>query len=117
MTPRIQTLADDITAGASDRREQAHRIYDWVSEHIRYVAVYLGNGGYVPHDAASILDSGYGDCKDHVVLLEALLKARGIASIPVLINSANRYWAPEAATSGLFNHVLSTCPSSISTRI
>jgi hypothetical protein len=110
VTPRIQALADDITAGASDRREQAQGIYDWVSEHIRYVAVYLGNGGYVPHDATSILDSGYGDCKDHVVLLEALLKARGIASIPILINSGNRYGAPEAATPGLFNHVLSHLP-------
>jgi hypothetical protein len=37
VTPRIQAVADDITAGASDRREQAHRIYDWVSEHIRCV--------------------------------------------------------------------------------
>jgi Transglutaminase-like superfamily len=110
VTPRIQALANDITAGASDRREQAHRIYDWVSEHIRYVAVFLGNGGYVPHDAVSILDSGYGDCKDHVVVLEALLKAKGIASIPVLINSGNRYGAPEAATPALFNHVLSYLP-------
>jgi transglutaminase-like putative cysteine protease len=82
VTPRIQALADDITPGASDRREQAHRIYDWVSEHIRDVAVFLGNGGYEPHDATSILDSGYGDCKDHVVLLQALLKAKGIESIP-----------------------------------
>src|SRR4029077_5340045 len=110
VTPRIQALADDIAAGASDRREQAQGVYDWVSEHIRYVAVYLGNGGYVPHDATSILDSGYGDCKDHVVLLEALLQAKGVASIPVLINSGNRYGAPEAATPALFNHVLSYLP-------
>jgi hypothetical protein len=55
VTPRIQALADDITAGASDWREQAHRSYDRVSEYIRYVAVFLGNGGYEPHDAISIL--------------------------------------------------------------
>jgi hypothetical protein len=110
VTSRIQAIADEITAGTSDRREQAHRIYDWVSEHIRYVAVVLGNGGYVPHDAVSILDNGYGDCKDHVVLLEALLKAKGIASMPVLIDSGNRYRAPEAATPALFNHVLSYLP-------
>ena len=110
VTPRIQAMADEITAGTSDRREQAHRIYDWVSKHIRYVAVVLGNGGYVPHDAAKILENGYGDCKDHVVLLEALLKAKGIASVPALINSGNRYRAPEAATPALFNHVLSYLP-------
>ena len=110
VTPHIQSLADEITAGTSDRREQAHRIYDWVSEHVRYVAVLLGNGGYEPHDAASILDNGYGDCKDHVVLFEALLKAKGIASAPVLVDGNNRYRAPEVATPALFNHAISYLP-------
>jgi hypothetical protein len=110
VTPRIQALADEITAGTSDRREQANRIYDWVSRHIRYVAVFLGNGGYEPHEAIKILENGYGDCKDHVVLLEALLKAKGIASAPVLIDSGNRYRVPEAATPAAFNHVLSYLP-------
>ena len=110
VTPRIQALADEIATGATDRREQAHLIYDWVSKHIRYVAIFLGNGGYEPHDAASILDNGYGDCKDHVVLLEALLAAKGIASAPALINSGNRYRLPEAATPAAFNHVLSFLP-------
>jgi transglutaminase-like putative cysteine protease len=110
VTPRIQALADEITAGASDRRDQAHRIYDWVSKHIRYVAVFLGNGGYEPHEATKILENGYGDCKDHVVLLEALLKAKGIASVPVLIDSGSRYRAPETATPAAFNHVLSYLP-------
>ena len=110
VTPRIQALADEITTGTADRRDQAHRIYDWVSKHIRYVAVFLGNGGYEPHEAIRILENGYGDCKDHVVLLEALLKAKGIASLPVLIDSGNRYRAPETATPALFNHVLSYLP-------
>ena len=110
VTPRIQALADEITTGTSDRRDQAHRIYDWVSKHVRYVAVVLGNGGYEPHEAIKILENGYGDCKDHVVLLEALLKAKGIASVPVLIDSGNRYRAPEVATPAAFNHVLSYLP-------
>ena len=110
VTPRIQALADEITTGTSDRREQARRIYDWVSKHIRYVAVFLGNGGYEPHEADKILENGYGDCKDHVVLLEALLKAKGVASVPVLIDSGNRYRAPETATPAAFNHVLSYLP-------
>jgi hypothetical protein len=110
VTPRIQALTEEITAGTSDRREQAHRIYDWVSKHVRYVAVVLGNGGYEPHDADKILENGYGDCKDHVVLLEALLKAKAIVSVPVLIDSGNRYRAPETATPAAFNHVLSYLP-------
>ena len=110
VTPPVQALADEITAGTTDRREQAHLIYDWVSQHIRYVLIWLGNGGYVPHDAAAILENRYGDCKDHVVLLEALLKAKGIASVPVLINTSNRYRLPEVATPAAFNHVLTYLP-------
>ena len=68
VTPRVQALADEITVGTKDRREQAHLIYDWVSKHIRYVAIFLGNGGYEPHDAATVLENRYGDCKDHVAL-------------------------------------------------
>jgi hypothetical protein len=82
VTPRIQAIADEITAGVADRREQAHRIYDWVSTHIRYVAIVLGNGGYVPHDAAGILENGYGDCKDHVVLLSACSRSRASSACP-----------------------------------
>ena len=111
VTPRIQSLADEITAGATDRHDQAQWLYDWVSKHIRYVAVILGNGGYVPHDAATVLENGYGDCKDHVVLLEALLAAKGIASLPALIDSGNRYRVPDAAaTPAAFNHVMSYLP-------
>jgi hypothetical protein len=53
------------------------------------VAIFLGNGGYEPHDAATVLENRYGDCKDHVALLEALLKAKGIASVPVLVGSSS----------------------------
>jgi Domain of Unknown Function with PDB structure (DUF3857)/Transglutaminase-like superfamily len=110
VTPAVQALADTITAGTTNRRGEARLIYDWVSKHVRYVAIILGNGGYVPHDAATILENRYGDCKDHVVLLEALLKAKGIASVPVLINSGNRYRLPDAATPAAFNHALTYLP-------
>ena len=70
VTPGIRALADNITAGISDRREQAEALYRWVAQNIRYVAVYLGNGGLEPNSAQSILDNHYGDCKDHVVITE-----------------------------------------------
>lgn len=46
------------------------------------MAVYVGAGGVVPHAAQTVLDNRYGDCKDHVALLEALLGAAGIKSTP-----------------------------------
>ena len=111
VSPRIQALADQLTQGVSDRRRQAEILYDWVSANIRYVAIYLGFGGVVPHDADAILAAAYGDCKDHVTLLEALLAAKGIRSEPVLVNAGGIYWMPKVALPlGVFNHAITYLP-------
>jgi transglutaminase-like putative cysteine protease len=110
VTPLVQQLADDITAGVDDRRQQAEKLYAWVASHIRYVAVWLGNGAVEPHTADTILANGYGDCKDHVVLFGALLKAKGIASEDVLINLGNSYLLTVSAPFPRLNHVISYLP-------
>ncbi|KAG1254943.1 hypothetical protein G6F66_014964 [Rhizopus arrhizus] len=38
VTPELQALADQVTAGISDRREQADALYRWVAQNIRYRA-------------------------------------------------------------------------------
>ena len=111
ITPEIQALADHLTAGITDEKSQVNVLYQWVSKHIRYVAVYLGNGGVVPHSAQSIYSNRYGDCKDHAVLLETLLKAKGIASSQVLISSGEAFTLPKLAVQTPINHVINYIPS------
>lgn len=106
VTPSIQELADDLTAGVSDRREQAQRIYNWVSRNIRYIALSFGDRAIIPNDAASVLEVGYGDCKDHSVLLMALLKAKGIDSEIVLIDSGTKYTLSKVPRMAQFDHVI-----------
>lgn len=111
VTPAIQTLADSLTQGVTDRRKQAQILYEWVTKNVRYVGVYLAFGGVVPHEASAILDAKYGDCKDHVTLLESLLAAKGIKSSPVLVNAGTGYWLPKvAAPLGVFNHAITYLP-------
>jgi transglutaminase-like putative cysteine protease len=112
VTPKIQELADSLTKGIDDKSKQAEALYNWVSKNIRYVAVYLGTGGVVPHDADTVLANRYGDCKDHVALLQALLAAKGIDSSGALVNLGATYWLPEVATApGVFNHIITYIPS------
>ena len=106
----IKALANQITQGVTDRREQAHKLYDWVSTNIKYLAIVLGKGGLVPHEAADILHSRYGDCKDHVVLLEALLAAKDITSTAALINTDSSYTLGTVAAPDLFDHVITYVP-------
>ncbi|HTO41284.1 MAG TPA: DUF3857 and transglutaminase domain-containing protein [Rhizomicrobium sp.] len=106
----IRSVADQLTEGVTDRREQARILYDWVSTNIKYLAIVLGKGGLVPHYASDILHSRYGDCKDHVVLLEALLAAKGIASTAALINTDPSYKLATVAAPDLFDHVITYVP-------
>ncbi len=110
VTPEIQALADELTKDVPGRREQTQRIYNWVRGNIRYVALYLAQGGYVPHPAGDILRNRYGDCKDHVVLLEALLRARGIESHGALIASGDLFSLPSEALPGYFDHIITYVP-------
>ena len=110
-TPRIAQLARELTAGMSDERSKALALSDWVRKNIRYVGVYIGPGGVVPHSAATVLENRYGDCKDHAVLLEAMLGAVGIDSSGALINGGNVYRLPRTPTLGIFNHMISYVPS------
>jgi len=111
VTPAIQKLADELTTGKTGQKEQVEALYNWVSKNIRYVAIYLGHGGVVPHDAETILKNQYGDCKDHTVILAALLKAKGIESSSALINLGDSYTLPKLAVLDPLNHVINYIPS------
>ncbi|WP_419794251.1 DUF3857 and transglutaminase domain-containing protein [Pseudomonas palleroniana] len=111
VTPDITRLAQKLTAGLPTPRAKALALSDWVRKNIRYVAVYIDAGGVVPHPAQAVLDNRYGDCKDHVALLEALLKAVDIDSSPALINLGNAYTLPNVAALAPINHVITYIPS------
>lgn len=110
VTPAIQALADQLTAGISDRREQARALYEWVSTHITYVNIVLGAGGFIPHESDAILNMRYGDCKDHVMLLKSLLAAKKIESSAVLIDAGRAYRLPTAPSLNAFDHMITYVP-------
>lgn len=110
VTPEIQKQADTITAGITDKKEQARAIYDWVNQHVRYVAIELGVGGFIPHDANWTLNNAFGDCKDQAVLFASLLKAKNIPAELVLINAVNRYKLSGIPEVSDFNHVIAYLP-------
>ncbi len=106
----IRGLAGRLTAGLASRRAQVARLYAYVAGRIRYVGIQYGTGRVVPDDAAAIARRGYGDCKDHVALLQALLAAKGIFSEPALVSTKARFAMPEPPTLALLDHVLLFVP-------
>lgn len=110
VTPAVQKLADEITQGVVGRRAQAEAIYRWVSAEIRYVAIAMGVGGYVPHKADEVITARYGDCKDKTTLLVALMAAKGIHAVPALIRTGNRFNWQEVPQLAAFNHAIVYVP-------
>ena len=109
VTPRVKQLADQLTRNLHGMRAQAKALYDWVTVNIQYANNSAGIGSVVPHAADVVLANRMGDCKDHSILLQALLAARGIASTPVLVNSAPVYSLPPVA-SPEFDHMITYIP-------
>ena len=112
ITPEVSELAAQIVGSETDPKQVALKLSDWVSRNIRYVALYFGAGGVVPVSAGDVLKNRYGDCKGHAVLLEALLKARGIDSTGALINLGGAlYRLPQVPWVGGFDHIITYVPS------
>jgi Domain of Unknown Function with PDB structure (DUF3857)/Transglutaminase-like superfamily len=110
VTPEVEALAKRVVGNASTDEQKVRAVYDWVRKEIKYVALFIGVGGWVPHDTKHILEKRYGDCKDHVTLMIAMLQAVGINSRPALINTFAHYEMDPVAIG--FNHVIIYLPSS-----
>jgi len=111
ITDRIQSLADEVTKGLTDDAAKVRALDHWVAKNIRYVAVYLGHGGLIPHAADQVLVNRYGDCKDHAILMQALLAAVGIQSSTALVNSGGAYTLSTVGSVGPPNHAITYVPS------
>jgi len=101
----VRKKAEELTKGADTPTEKARRLYDFVARNVRYVSISLGIGRYQPHSASDVLQNGYGDCKDKHTLFSAMLRAEGIQSYPVLIDSTRKLDA-DVPSPAQFDHVI-----------
>jgi len=101
----IRKKAAELTAGATTPQEKAQRLYYYVAKDIRYVSLSFGVGRLQPHASTEVMQGSYGDCKDKHTLLSALLRATGIQSYPVLIDSSRKL-DEDVPSPGQFDHVI-----------
>jgi tetratricopeptide (TPR) repeat protein len=86
---------------------RAQRALELVQEKVRYLAVGMNGGNYVPQSPAKTWEVRYGDCKAKTLLLLAMLDAMAIEAEPVLAHSSVGDFVPEALPSAAaFDHVL-----------
>ncbi len=106
-TDRIRAKAQELITRAKSQREQLKILSEFVRDHVRYVAISIGIGGYQPHFAQEVLFKRYGDCKDKVTLLSALARSADIRVEPVIISTwQNGDVDTTVASQTHFNHLI-----------
>lgn len=105
-------LALRLVAGSASDEEALRRIFEWVRDKVRYVAVEIGIGGFQPHPADDVFRNLYGDCKDMTTILCALAREAGLDVHPVLISTWPNGKPDTTLPSPLqFNHAIAYAPS------
>ncbi len=105
-TPAIRRKALELSAGEQKLVDKMRRVAAYVQREIRYVAIEIGIGGQQPHFARDVFTHGYGDCKDKVTLLAAMLHEIGVDSYYALLHTDRGVIDPGFPTALSFNHVV-----------
>lgn len=90
LDPGLLAWVAGAKSTAQSRDDLVARIFAYVQQRVRYLAVHVGEGGWVPHAAPATFRAGYGDCKDMSTLLVALLREAGIPAYLALVNTRGR---------------------------
>lgn len=94
MTLELQHLADTLGRGDIAPTRLMDRYYAWINDHIRLIDLPLALENTRPRSAQRILLSGYGSPQDRVILLQALMRAKDIATSLVLVPRLPLFWHP-----------------------
>ena len=107
----VATLADSLTGKHQQPYDKLKAVFEWVRDHVRYIAIEIGVGGYQPHEAEDIVAKRYGDCKDMVIAVCALARRAGVRVLPVLISTQQNGRADTTLPTPLqFNHLIAYAP-------
>jgi hypothetical protein len=115
-----QLYADDhlkrtvaqLKQGAKDERELVERIYGWVIDNTRYVALEFGIHGFLPYRVPEVVRRGFGDCKDKASLIYTMLREAGVDARLVLVRTRRNGNIDEVPASlAVFDHAIAYVPS------
>jgi lipoprotein NlpI/transglutaminase-like putative cysteine protease len=102
----VATLAADLRRDAASDEETAARALRFVQEEIRYLSVAIGQNAFRAADPVTVLERRYGDCKDKVNLLIALLRRMGFEAWPALVSNQAQHRIADLLPAPVFDHVI-----------
>jgi len=112
LPPETIQYIKTLTAGITDTKLKAKKIYEYMQNKTHYISIQVGIGGYQPFLASEVDRLNYGDCKGLVNYTRALLKAADIDSWYCVVDAGNMKASmlPDFASMNQFNHVILCLP-------
>ncbi|MFM2066219.1 MAG: hypothetical protein RLZZ584_1128 [Pseudomonadota bacterium] len=104
---RVAAVAEEIRQRTTTPAERVLAALRFVQQDVRYFGTEIGTSSHRPAPADQVIEQRFGDCKDKVALLVALLRQFDIAATPVLVSSAWRGQVTRLLPGPLaFDHVI-----------
>ena len=103
----LEEIVDSITKGITDEKEIVRRVFYWVEDNIKYVAIEDGLGGFIPREANLVHKRRFGDCKDMSSIISEMLQIAEVPSFLTWIGTREiPYRYEEVPTPAVDNHML-----------
>ena len=107
---RDSRLDDEVARIAAKESSPAGRLLEtlrFVQGDIRYLGVAIGANSHAPNPPSLVLERRFGDCKDKVRLMLAMLDRLGVEARPALVNTElRRGLRARLPGPGQFDHVV-----------
>lgn len=104
-SPKIEQIASTLRGRAPDSILAAAFLY--VNDAVRYYGDWRGVHGYVPRPSSTVLEHGYGDCKEMALVLSQVITGAGLPSHMALVSTPGEPQPlPALPTLGSFNHAI-----------
>jgi hypothetical protein len=105
-SPELKAKVNELTNGKTSAFDKIASLARFAQKDIRYVAIEIGIGRYQPHAAGEIFGNRYGDCKDKVTLLAAMLREIGVDSYYVITTTVRGAVDRQFPSLDGFNHAI-----------
>ena len=106
---RVADTAQRLVRGVDDELRKIELISGYVQKELHYEAIEFGRRAYIPKTARETLRDRYGDCKDHAVLLYAMLNAVDVPAELALVNLSQQV-LPGLPNVDQFDHMIVSVP-------
>ncbi len=106
----VRKAAAEETANLKSPADKIEALARFMQKDFTYTAIEFGRRARIPNKPSTTLQNRYGDCKDHAVLLRALLDAEGIPAQLALVNAKGEL-RTDMPSLDQFDHVVVYVPS------